>query len=145
MCYFLPAYNGQVLVCRYFAFLGCSFQQPVSMVIVSTIALSTMLSNEIVFPLMFKLSPRKQHDFLHFQSRLLRIRKALVITVITLSLRYVVYCHRPDTLASLGEVAFGAIAQIGPALLAAFFWPRATQKRGTLGDFLVVFFYLDII
>ena len=122
---FLPAYNGQVWL-SLFAFLG-AVSAASSMVIVSTIALSTMLSNEIVFPLMFKLSPRKQHDFLHFQSRLLRIRKALVITVITLSYGMLLLSP-PDTLASLGEVAFGAIAQIGPALLAAFFWQRATQK-----------------
>ncbi len=122
---FLPAYNGQVWL-SLFAFLG-AVSAASSMVIVSTIALSTMLSNEIVFPLMFKLSPQKQHDFLHFQSRLLRIRKALVITVITLSYGMLLLSP-PDTLSSLGEVAFGAIAQIGPALIAAFYWRRATQK-----------------
>ena len=122
---FLPAYNGQVWL-SLFAFLG-AVSAASSMVIVSTIALSTMLSNEIVFPLMFKFSPKKQHDFLHFQSRLLRIRKALVITVITLSYGMLLLSP-PDTLSSLGEVAFGAIAQIGPALIAAFFWRRATQK-----------------
>ena len=122
---FLPAYNGQVWL-SLFAFIG-AVSAASSMVIVSTIALSTMLSNEIVFPLMFKLSPQKQHDFLHFQSRLLRIRKALVITVIILSYGMLLLSP-PDTLSSLGEVAFGAIAQIGPALIAAFFWPRATQK-----------------
>lgn len=122
---FLPAYNGQVWL-SLFAFLG-AVSAASSMVIVSTIALSTMLSNEIVFPLMFKLSPQKHQDFLHFQSRLLRIRKALVITVITLSYGMLLLSP-PDTLSSLGEVAFGAIAQIGPALIAAFFWRRATEK-----------------
>lgn len=122
---FLPAYNGQVWL-SLFAFLG-AVSAASSMVIVSTIALSTMLSNEIVFPLMFKLSPQKRQDFLHFQSRLLRIRKALVITVITLSYGMLLLSP-PDTLSSLGEVAFGAIAQIGPALIAAFFWRRATEK-----------------
>ena len=122
---FLPAYNGQVWL-SLFAFLG-AVSAASSMVIVSTIALSTMLSNEIVFPLMFKLAPRKHHDFLHFQSRLLLIRKGLVIAVITLSYGMLLLSP-PDTLASLGEVAFGAIAQIGPALIAAFFWRRATQK-----------------
>lgn len=122
---FLPAYNGQVWL-SLFAFLG-AVSAGSSMVIVSTIALSTMLSNEIVFPLMFKLSPQKQQDFLHFQSRLLRIRKALVITVITLSYGMLLLSP-PDTLSSLGEVAFGAIAQIGPTLIAAFFWRRATEK-----------------
>ena len=51
----------------------------------------------------------------------------LVVAVITLSYGMLLLSP-PDTLASLGEVAFGAIAQIGPALFAAFFWRRATQK-----------------
>ncbi len=122
---FLPAYNGQVAL-SLFAFLG-AVSAASSMVIVSTIALSTMLSNEIVFPLIFKFS-RKQHtDFTHFQSQLLLIRKALVLIVIFLSYGLLLLSP-PDTLSSLGEVAFGAIAQIGPALFVAFFWRRATLK-----------------
>ena len=81
---FLPAFNGQVWL-SLFAFLG-AVSAASSMVIVSTIALSTMLSNEIVFPLMFKFSSQQQHDFNHFQSQLLLIRKALVLFVIFLSL-----------------------------------------------------------
>ena len=50
---FLPAYNGQLWL-SLFAFLG-AVSAASSMVIVSTIALSTMLSNEIVFPLMLSL------------------------------------------------------------------------------------------
>lgn len=122
---FLPAYDGYVGL-SLFSFLG-AVSAASSMVIVSTIALSTMLSNEIVFPLMFKFSPRKHHDFSHFQQQLLKIRKALVVTVITLSYGMLMLSP-PDTLSSLGEVAFGAIAQLGPALLASFFWPRATEK-----------------
>ncbi|TMO77510.1 hybrid sensor histidine kinase/response regulator [Pseudoalteromonas sp. S3776] len=122
---FLPAYYGHVWL-SLFAFLG-AVSAASSMVIVSTIALSTMLSNEIVFPLIFKFSPRKNHDYLHFQARLLFIRKALVVVVIALSLGMLLISP-PGALSSLGEIAFGAIAQIGPALIAAFFWPRATQK-----------------
>ncbi len=120
---FLPAYNGQLWL-SLFAFLG-AVSAASSMVIVSTIALSTMLSNEIVFPMMFKYSRRQHHDFRHFQAQLLLIRKALVLLVIALSLGMLLLSP-PDTLSSLGEVAFGAIAQIGPALGAAFFWRRAT-------------------
>lgn len=120
---FLPAFNGQVWL-SLFAFLG-AVSAASSMVIVSTIALSTMLSNEIVFPLMFKFSAQKHHDFNHFQSQLLLIRKALVLLVIFLSYGLLLLSP-PDTLSSLGEVAFGAIAQIGPALFAAFYWRKAT-------------------
>ena len=120
---FLPAFNGQVWL-SLFAFLG-AVSAASSMVIVSTIALSTMLSNEIMFPLMFKLSHQRHHNFNHFQSQLLLIRKALVLLVIFLSYGLLLLSP-PDTLSSLGEVAFGAIAQIGPALFVAFYWRKAT-------------------
>lgn len=120
---FLPAFNGQVWL-SLFAFLG-AVSAASSMVIVSTIALSTMLSNEIVFPLMFKFSHQRHHNFNHFQSQLLLIRKALVLVVIFLSYGLLLLSP-PDTLSSLGEVAFGAIAQIGPALFVAFYWRKAT-------------------
>ena len=120
---FLPAFNGHVWL-SLFAFLG-AVSAASSMVIVSTIALSTMLSNEIVFPLMFKFSSQQHHDFNHFQSQLLLIRKALVLVVVFLSYGLLLLSP-PDTLSSLGEVAFGAIAQIGPALFVAFYWRKAT-------------------
>ena len=120
---FLPAYNGQLWL-SLFAFLG-GVSAASSMVIVSTIALSTMLSNEIVFPLMFKYSNKQHNDFNHFQSQLLLIRKALVLLVVFLSYGLLLLSP-PDTLSSLGEVAFGAIAQIGPALFVAFYWRKAT-------------------
>lgn len=120
---FLPAYNGHLWL-SLFAFLG-AVSAASSMVIVSTIALSTMLSNEIIFPLMFKYSTKQHNDFNHFQSQLLLIRKALVLIVIFLSFGLLLLSP-PDTLASLGEVAFGAIAQIGPALFVAFYWRGAT-------------------
>mgnify|MGYP000462160100 CR=1 FL=1 len=127
---FLPAFNGQVWL-SLFAFLG-AVSAASSMVIVSTIALSTMLSNEIVFPLMFKFSSQQQHDFNHFQSQLLLIRKALVLFVIFLSYGLLLLSP-PDTLSSLGEVAFGAIAQIGPALFVAFYWRKATLAGVLVG------------
>lgn len=120
---FLPAYHGQIWL-SLFAFLG-AVSAASSMVIVSTIALSTMLSNEIVFPLMFKYSRQQQHDFNHFQSQLLLIRKALVLFVVFLSYGLLLLSP-PDTLSSLGEVAFGAIAQVGPSLFVAFYWRKAT-------------------
>ncbi|WP_077339245.1 hybrid sensor histidine kinase/response regulator [Pseudocolwellia agarivorans] len=120
---YLPAYNGQMWM-SLFAFLG-AVSAASSMVIVSTIALSTMLSNEIVFPMIFKFSRKQNYDFNQFQSRLLLIRKALVLFVILLSYGMLLLSP-PDTLSSLGEVAFGAIAQIGPALFAAFLWRKTT-------------------
>ena len=120
---FLPVFSGDIWL-GLFSFLG-AISAASSMVIISTIALSTMLSNEIVFPTLFKINNIQSNDFHKFRSHLLNIRKALVLLVIFLSYGMFLIAP-PDTLASLGEVAFGAIAQIGPALFAAFLWRRVT-------------------
>lgn len=94
------------------------------MVIISAMALSTMLSNEVFFPLLFH--RLKQHtSFNKFKFHLLAIRKMLATGVILLS--YGVFLlASPDTLASFGQVAFGAMAQLAPALILAFTWRKAS-------------------
>lgn len=98
-----------------------------SMVIITSIALSTMLSNEIVFPILFRSAKQDSTDFDSFRLRLLNVRKFLVFLVIMLGYG-AFYFASPDTLSSLGEIAFGAIGQLTPALIAAFYSRSITLK-----------------
>jgi Na+/proline symporter/signal transduction histidine kinase/CheY-like chemotaxis protein len=120
---FLPDEGNQRWL-TVFAFLG-AISAASSMVIISSIALSTMLSNEIVFPLLYRRQKVAQTNYDHFRKRLLNIRKFLALLVILLGYSVFIMAS-PDTLSSLGEVAFGAFAQLTPALIAAFYWRRAT-------------------
>jgi signal transduction histidine kinase len=122
---YLPLVGEQTWL-SLFAFLG-AISAASSMVIISAIALSTMLSNEIVFPVMFRTVKEKNSDYDKFRFRLLNVRKALVFLVIMLGYG-AFYFASPDTLSSMGEIAFGAIAQLTPALIAAFYWRRASLK-----------------
>lgn len=120
---FLPWYQQQPWL-TLLTFLG-AISAASSMVIISSIALSTMLSNEIVFPWLYRANKHHDTDYDNFRLRLLTIRKILVLFVILLG--YGVFLMTsPDTLSSLGEIAFGAFAQLTPALVAAFYWRRAT-------------------
>jgi Na+/proline symporter/signal transduction histidine kinase len=120
---FLPWYQQQPWL-TLLTFLG-AISAASSMVIISSIALSTMLSNEIVFPWLYKANKHHHIDYDNFRLRLLTIRKILVLFVILLG--YSVFLlASPDALSSLGEIAFGAFAQLTPALVAAFYWRRAT-------------------
>ena len=120
---FLPWYYEQPWL-TLFTFLG-AISAASSMVIISSIALSTMLSNEIVFPWLYRSNRHVHTDYDNFRLRLLTIRKSLVLLVILLG--YGVFLMAsPDTLSSLGEIAFGAFAQLTPALVAAFYWRRTT-------------------
>ena len=133
---FLPAVGGQDWM-SLLAFLG-AISAASSMVIIAAIALSTMLSNEIVFPLLYRYRGRNQNlSFDEFRVNLLNIRKLLVLCVILLG--YMVFLlAAPDTLAALGVVAFGAFAQLTPALLAAFYW-RGASLTGVFAGILVGF------
>lgn len=120
---FLPWYQQQPWL-TLLTFLG-AISAASSMVIISSIALSTMLSNEIVFPWLYRAKKNSNTDYDNFRLRLLTIRKVLVLFVILLG--YGVFLMAsPDTLSSLGQIAFGAFAQLSPALIAAFYWRRAT-------------------
>lgn len=134
---FLPLQGNQPWL-SLIAFLG-AISAASSMVIISTIALSTMLSNEVVFPMLFKAAKEKNTNYDKFRYRLLTVRKALVFLVIILGYG-AFYFTSPDTLSSLGEISFGALAQLTPALVAAFYWRRASLKgvySGILAGFSV--------
>jgi Na+/proline symporter/signal transduction histidine kinase len=125
---FIPAVHNQVWL-TLLAFLG-AISAASSMVIIAAIALSTMLSNEIFFPLLFNRHQQDKNDFSRFKSRLLFVRKLLACLVILLG--YGVFLAAPpDKLSSLGEIAFGAVAQLTPALIAAFYW-RSSSLTGVI-------------
>ncbi|MBM7072472.1 hybrid sensor histidine kinase/response regulator [Shewanella sp. 202IG2-18] len=130
---FLPAFNGHALM-SLVGFIG-TISAASAMVVVSTIAISTMLSNEVVFPTILKRNKFKQHSFEGFKSNFLVVRKILVLLILTLSfLMY--FTSPPEKLATLGEIAFGAIAQIGPAFFAAFIWRKANFAAVFSGMFI---------
>lgn len=132
---FLPTVKDQFWL-TLLAFLG-AISAASSMVIISAIALSTMISNEIVFPHLFKNQNNHAQEFETFQQKLLNIRKTIVLVIILLG--YTVFLlTTPETLSSLGEIAFGAFAQLTPALLAAFYW-RSANLIGVYAGIIVGF------
>ncbi|WP_133406107.1 sodium:solute symporter family transporter [Parashewanella tropica] len=127
---FLPALLGHDWL-SLFGFLG-SISAASAMVIITSIAISTMLSNEIIFPSLFARKGLKETNVEQFKNTFLRVRKLIVTAIFGLS--FWMFCIAPsDTLSVLGEVSFGAIAQIGPAFYATFFWRRGNLNGALYG------------
>ena len=136
---FLPAFNGDAIL-SLVGFIG-TISAASAMVIVSTIAISTMLSNEVVFPSILKRKSIENSNFEDFKKDFLIVRKLLVLLVFTLS--FLMYSIAPpEKLATLGEIAFGALAQLGPALFAAFLWRKANFVAVFSGMFIGVSLWL---
>ena len=109
-------------------FLG-GFSAATGMIIVSTIALSLMVSNNIVVPLTLKQMDRKMmnHQFP------LNTRRIAVFVILLLSYLYYVYISDRFSLVSIGLISFAAIIQFAPAVIGALFWKDATRKGAILG------------
>ena len=114
------------------AFLG-GFSSATSMVIVATLALSTMMSNHIVMPLWLKLSQAGAQQSGDVRNVVIRARRLSIILIITLGYFYYRASGGSGALAAIGLISFGGVAQFLPALLGGIFWRGATRTGAVAG------------
>src|SRR5467141_3172766 len=106
-----------------------------AMVIVECVALSIMVSNDIVVPLVLQRTPESRAGQKDFGNFLLRVRRFAIFAIMVMAYFY----HRAlgnTQLAAIGLLSFAAIAQLAPAFFGGLFWRRATA-RGAMGGMLV--------
>lgn len=118
-----------------------------SMVIVETIALSTMISNNLVMPLLLHVRAFKLSERSDLSSWLIAIRHGAIVTTILLGYIYFRQTAEYYPLVAIGLVSFAAVAQFSPALLGGLFWKGATKAgalSGLLAGFLVWFYTLAL-
>jgi Na+/proline symporter/nitrogen-specific signal transduction histidine kinase len=123
----LPLAAGQDLLAL-FAFIG-GFSSATSMIILESIALSIMVSNHIVVPIMLRLSADDgAGDGQGVRRLLLNARRLSIILILLLGFSYFYLTRASDALAPIGLISFTGVAQFLPAILAALFWREASTK-----------------
>src|SRR5437763_200311 len=106
-----------------------------AMVIVECVALSIMVSNDIVLPLVLPRSEQSRAGGKDFSDFLLRIRRFAIFGIMVMA--YFYYRALGNTqLAAIGLLSFAAVAQLAPAFFGGLFWRQATA-RGAMGGMLV--------
>jgi Na+/proline symporter/signal transduction histidine kinase len=122
-------------------FLG-GFSAAISMIIVSSISLSTMLSNNLLIPYGFVGSLENTSQEKN-NKRILNSRKIAIFSLIILSYFIYRFFVLDYSLVSIGLVSFVVIAQLAPAFFGALFWKRGSKKGAVTGIILgfVVCFY----
>lgn len=105
-----------------------------AMVMVECVALSIMVSNDIVLPLVLQRSgqARSQKDFGGF---LLGVRRFAIFAIMVTAYFYYRALANAQ-LAAIGLLSFAAIAQLAPAFFGGLFWRRGTAA-GAIGGMLV--------
>ena len=114
------------------AFLG-GFSAATGMVIVASVALSTMISNEIVMPMLLRIRMLGLSERSDYGRLLLVIRRAAIIGIAILAYLYTLAVDRSAALASIGLLSFAAAAQFMPLIIFGIYWQRSTRVGATAG------------
>jgi Na+/proline symporter len=126
----LPMAQGQQVLAL-FVFIG-GVSAATGMIIVETIALSTMVSNSLVMPLLLRGESRLAGG--RDMARLvLGIRRVTIVALLVLGYAYFRLAGRDLGLVPIGLVSFAAVAQLAPALLGGLFWKGGTRKGALVG------------
>ncbi|KQV84003.1 PAS domain-containing hybrid sensor histidine kinase/response regulator [Rhizobium sp. Root1220] len=124
---------GQMPLISLITFIG-GFSAATAMVIVASVALSIMVSNDIIMPIFLhnKLAGRTglRDDF---AKTLLNVRRSAIFVVLLLGYAYYRSTDSTTGLASIGLLSFAAIAQMAPSLLGGLIWRRANARGAILG------------
>lgn len=127
----LPMSQGQSIL-TLLVFLG-GMSAATGMVIVETIALSTMICNELVMPILLRFQPLKLTERSDLSSLLLGIRRGSIAMVLLLGYIYVRLTGEFYPLVSIGLLSFVAVTQFAPSILGGIFWKGGTRSGALWG------------
>jgi len=127
----LPLAAGQPALAL-FAFIG-GLSAATGMVIVETIAVSTMVCNELVMPLLLRTRHFRSEAGHDLTRLLLLIRRAAILGVLVLGYVYFHLAGEAYALVSIGLISFAAVAQFAPAVLGGLYWKGATRRGALVG------------
>lgn len=129
-----------------FVFIG-GFSAASGMIIVETIALSTMVSNNIALPLFLSAKNFKPGSDGTFSRVILNIRRLSILLILVLAYVYDKTIAQHFSLVSIGLVSFVAVAQFAPAVIGGIYWKQAS-KNGAMAaictGFVIWFFTLVV-
>ena len=103
------------------------------MVIVETIALSTMVCNDLVMPLLLRstwLQAEKRQDL---SGLLIGIRRVAIALILLLGYIYFRAAGEAYALVGIGLISFAAVAQFAPAIFGGMYWKQGTRAGAIAG------------
>ncbi len=118
------------------AFLG-GFSASTGMLLVSSVALSIMLSNDLIMPALWRTKLLSRHDK-RLPLVLKFTRRICILAVMLLGFLFFHFFNDIDQLSVFGLLAFSAVAQFAPALIGGLYW-RGGSKQGVYAGLITGF------
>ena len=133
----LPVASGHKFIVLA-AFIG-GLSAATAMVIMETVALSIMVCNNLIVPLMLRRKKLVEQAYGEMGTLLLMIRRSAIVVILTLAYGYYQMITTSAALAQIGLLSFAAAAQFAPALFIGLVWKRGTST-GAMAGMLAGFF-----
>jgi Na+/proline symporter len=113
------------------AFVG-GLSAATAMVIVETVALAIMASNDLVVPFVLQRREAMLSGRENVSEILLTVRRLAIFVILVLAYLYYRLAGEAQ-LASIGLLSFAAVAQLAPAFFGGLIWRRATARGALAG------------
>ncbi len=114
------------------AYVG-GFSAATGMVIVASIALATMVSNDLVMPVLLRRGWGDRHAAADVASMVLWVRRLAILVLSLAAYGYYRWIGGENTLAAYGLMAFAAVAQFAPGLIGGLYWSGASRRGVEFG------------
>ena len=115
-----------------FVFIG-GLSAATGMVIVETIALSTMVCNDLVMPVLLRWKALRLHEEQDLSGLLLSIRRWAIAAILLLGYIYFRAAGEAYALVGIGLISFAAVAQFAPAIIGGIYWKGGTRQGAIAG------------
>ncbi len=127
----LPMAHGQEGIAL-LAFIG-GLSAATGMVIVETIALSTMVCNDLVMPVLLRIKVLRLTEQKDLSELFLTIRRAAIVVIMLMGYLYYLIAGEAYALVSIGLISFAAVAQFAPIVIGGMYWKGGTRQGAMLG------------
>ena len=132
----LPLANGDHLL-SVFAYIG-GFSAATGMVIVASVALATMVSNDLMMPLLLRVRALKLEQRADLSSLVLGVRRVVIVLLALLAFTYYRNTTHSQNLAAIGLLSFAAVAQFAPSIVCGLYW-RGASRTGVIAGLVAGF------
>jgi PAS domain S-box-containing protein len=108
------------------------FSAATGMVIVASVALATMVSNDLVMPALLRWRAFRLDRQQDLSRLVLGIRRATILALALAAFGYYRATASNQNLAAIGLLSFAAVAQFAPAIIGGLYW-RGASRIGAIG------------
>ncbi|RAK00702.1 PAS domain-containing hybrid sensor histidine kinase/response regulator [Aliidiomarina maris] len=115
-----------------FVFVG-GISAATAMVVIATLTLSTMVSNDVIMPLVLKRDVTRMPQARRFYRKLLLVRRIAITSILLLGWVCYHFWLEQLNLVSMGLLAFSVVFQLVPAVLGGLYWRRGHAQGVYMG------------